>query len=55
MPITTRKLKSGKFQNVEPGGRVLAKSTTKKKATAQERIINMIKHGITPKGGWRKR
>lgn len=55
MPIRTEKLKSGKFRNVEPGGKVLAKSTTKKKATAQERIINMIKHGVTPKGGWKHR
>lgn len=55
MPITKRKLKSGKYRVTGPGGEVTAKATTRKKALSQERLLNMIKHGVTPKGGWRKR
>lgn len=52
MPVKIKKLKSGKYRVSTPGG-VKAKSTTKKKAKSQERLINMKEHGIVPKGGWR--
>lgn len=53
MPIKIKKLSSGKFSVSTPSG-IKSKSTTKKKALAQERLLNMKEHGITPKGGWRK-
>lgn len=55
MPVHKRKLKSGKWEVVDVEGKVHAKGTSKKNATAQERILNMIAHGIEPKGGWKKR
>jgi hypothetical protein len=55
MPIKKRRLPSGKVRVTGPGGEVLAKGTTEKNANSQERLLNMIKHGITPKGGWRNR
>ena len=47
MPAKVRKLKSGKFQVKTPNG-VHAKGTTKKKAVAQQRLLNAIDHGFTP-------
>jgi hypothetical protein len=44
MPVTIKKLKSGKYQVSTPKG-VHAKSTTKKKAIAQEKIINAAHAG----------
>lgn len=52
MPVKIKKLKSGKYRVSTPGG-VKAKSTTKKKAEAQRRLINMKEHGIVPVGGWK--
>lgn len=54
MPVRIKKLKSGRYRVSTPGG-VKARSTSKKKALAQEKIINMREHGITPKGGWRNK
>lgn len=53
MPYYETKLPSGKVKVTGPSG-VHAKGTTKKKADAQIRIMNMQEHGVTPKGGWRK-
>lgn len=53
MPVRITKLKSGKYRVSTPHG-VHAKHTTKKKALAQERLLNMKEHGIVPEGGWRK-
>lgn len=55
MPIKKRKLASGRVRVTGPGGEVLSKGTTSAKAASQERLLNMIKNGITPKGGWRNR
>jgi len=52
MPVTITKLKSGKYRVKTPNA-VHAKATTKKKALAQEKIINMHEAGVTPKGGWK--
>jgi len=43
MPTTVKKNKQGKYTVRTPGG-VKAKSTTKKKAKAQERLLNAIEH-----------
>ncbi len=51
MPVKIKKIDGYRVRT--PGG-VKAKSTTKQKALAQERLLNMKEHGITPKGGWRK-
>lgn len=49
MPVTTRKLSTGKFSNSTPGG-IKAKGTTRKKAEAQKRLLNAIDHGFVPTG-----
>lgn len=49
MPVTIRKLKSGKVQVKTPHG-VKAKSTTFAKAKAQKRLLNAIEHGWKPTG-----
>jgi hypothetical protein len=54
MPVKIRKLKSGKYRVSTPN-EVHAKGTTKKKAIAQERLLEMKEHGIVPKGGWRNK
>jgi len=51
MPVKIKKVDG--YRVSTPHG-VKAKSTTKEKALAQERLLNMKEHGITPKGGWRK-
>lgn len=43
MPVTKRKLKSGKVRVSTPGG-LKAKSTTPAKAAAQERLLNALEH-----------
>jgi hypothetical protein len=43
MPVTKKKLPSGKVQVKTPGG-VKAKGTTVKKAEAQERLLNAVDH-----------
>ena len=53
MPVKIKKLKSGKYRVSTPHG-VRAKGTSKKKALAQERLLNMKEHGIVPTGGWKK-
>jgi hypothetical protein len=49
MPVKKRKLKSGKYRVSTPGG-VKSKSTTKKKAEAQKRLLNAVEHGWKPTG-----
>ena len=44
MPVTVKKLKRGRYRVRTPHG-VKAKSTTKKKAQAQARIINAAHRG----------
>ncbi len=46
MPVKIKK-KGKKYQVSTPGG-VKAKSTTKKKAKAQERLLNAVEHGFKP-------
>ena len=53
MPVKIKKLKGGKYRVSTPGG-VKAKGTSLKGAKAQETIINMHEHGLSPKGGWKK-
>ena len=53
MPVKIKKLKGGRYKVSTPGG-TKSKGTTLKKAKAQERLLNMKKHGIVPEGGWRK-
>lgn len=48
MPVTKRKVKGG-YRVSTPGG-VKAKKTTKKKAEAQERLLNAVEHGWKPTG-----
>jgi hypothetical protein len=43
MPVTKRRLGSGKVRVSTPGG-VKAKATTAKKAKAQERLLNALEH-----------
>lgn len=45
MPVTIKKVNG--FRVSTPGG-VKAKSTTKKKAKAQKRLLNAIDHGFKP-------
>lgn len=45
MPVTIKKVNG--FQVKTPGG-VKAKSTTKKKAESQKRLLNAIDHGFKP-------
>ena len=47
MPVTKIKLKGGKYRVRTPHG-IRAKSTTKAKADAQERLLNAVKHGWKP-------
>jgi hypothetical protein len=54
MPVKVRKLKSGKYRVSTPNS-VHAKSTTKKKAKSQERILNMAEHGIPIPESWGKK
>ena len=49
MPVTKRKLKSGKVRVSTPSG-VKAKATTPAKAAAQERLLNAVEHGWKPTG-----
>ncbi len=52
MPVKITKISGNRYRVSTPHG-VKAKSTTKEKALAQERLLNMKEHGITPKGGWK--
>jgi hypothetical protein len=47
MPCSITKL-NGKFRVSTPGG-IKAKSTTRKKAEAQKRLLNAIDHGFKPR------
>ncbi len=47
MPYQIKKLKSGKFQTSGPSG-VHAKSTSKKNAESQLRLLRGIEHGMIP-------
>jgi hypothetical protein len=51
MPYKMEKVSGGGYSMKSPHG-TKAKHTTKKKAVAQIRLLNMKEHGITPKGGW---
>ena len=53
MPVKLKKKKGG-FEVSTPGG-VKAKKTTKKKAKSQERLLNALDHGWTPKKGSRRK
>ncbi len=53
MPVTIKKLKSGKYKVSTPNG-VHAKGTSLEKAKKQRTIINMKEAGVEPKGGWKK-
>lgn len=46
MPVKIKK-KGKKFSVTTPGG-VKAKGTTKKKAEAQQRLLNAVEHGWKP-------
>jgi len=46
MPVKTKKVKGG--YKITHGGKVSAKKTTKKKAEAQEKLLNAIRHGWKP-------
>jgi len=48
MPAKVTKNKSGGYRVATPNG-VHAKSTTKAKAKAQQRLLNAIDHGYKPK------
>lgn len=52
MPYKISKVKGG-YKVTSPNG-TKAKKTSKKKAVAQTRLLQMKKHGIVPEGGWRK-
>lgn len=43
MPVKIKKTKGGKYRVSTPNG-VKAKDTTKKKAEAQERLLNAVEH-----------
>ena len=47
MPVKVRKLKDGTYRVSTPSG-VKAKSTTKKKAEAQKRLLQAVDHGWKP-------
>lgn len=47
MPAKIKKKKGGKYQVSTPNS-VHAKGTTKKKAEAQQRLLNAIDHGWKP-------
>ena len=48
MPVKIRKVKGG--YSVSTPNQVHAKKTTKKKAEAQERLLNAVEHGWKPTG-----
>lgn len=50
MPTTMRKLPNKKKYRVWNDGKVVAKSTSKKKAKAQVRLLRGIEHGMKVKG-----
>jgi len=52
MPVHIKKVDG---YRVTHGGRVSAKRTTKKKAKAQKRLLDAIRHGFKPKKKRRKR
>ena len=52
MPVRIRKVNG--FRVTTPGG-VKAKSTTKKKAEAQKRLLLGIEHGMVPRKQKRKK
>jgi hypothetical protein len=47
MPVTKRKLSSGKVRVSTPSG-VKAKATTPAKAAKQERLLRAVDHGFKP-------
>ena len=47
MPVSIKK-ENGKYQVATPHG-VKSKGTTLKKAKAQERLLNAVEHGWTPR------
>lgn len=53
MPVKIRK-KGKNYQVSTPGG-VKAKGTTKRKAKAQERLLNAVEHGWKPTGKAKKK
>ena len=57
-PVTVRKLPGKSRYRVYDAGRVTARSTTKKKAQAQARLLRGVAHGMTPRrnpaAGWKE-
>ena len=53
MPVKKRKLKSGKVKVTTPGG-VKSYGSTPENAAKQERLLNAVEHGFTPKKKKRK-
>lgn len=49
MPVKIKKIKGGRYRVSTPGG-IKSKSTTKKKAMSQERLLNAVEHGWKPTG-----
>ena len=49
MPVTVRKLKSGKYRVSTPGG-VKARATTKARAQSQARLLRAVEAGWVPTG-----
>ncbi len=54
MPTKVRKTSGGKYRVSTPSG-TKSKGTTKKKAKAQQRLLNAIEHGFEPRKGERKK
>ncbi|MEE9304556.1 MAG: hypothetical protein V3U84_12340 [Thiotrichaceae bacterium] len=50
MPIRIRKLPNKNRWRVYDGSKVVAKSTTKKKAEKQARFLRGLAHGMKPRG-----
>jgi hypothetical protein len=49
MPITIRKLRNKNRWRVRDNGKIVAKSTSKKKAMAQVRLLRGVEHGMRPR------
>lgn len=54
MPYKIIKRKGWGYTVKSPHG-TKAKKTTKKKAEAQVRLLQMKEHGVVPEGGWDKK
>jgi hypothetical protein len=50
MPTKMRKLPNKNKYRVWNDGKIVAKSTSKKKAEAQVRLLHGVEHGMKPRG-----